>query len=58
MANQGESKQPAPKQEVQPQPHATMELLSGVQYCVNSPPPWSKHSLLLHIYTIYIKRSL
>lgn len=39
---QGESRhnQNAPKQELQP--HPVMEQLSGVQYCVNSPPPWSQ----------------
>ncbi|XP_076924953.1 putative nucleobase-ascorbate transporter 10 [Bidens hawaiensis] len=38
------SKQAAPKQELQPQP--VMEQLSGVQYCVNSPPPWKDTVLL------------
>ncbi|KAL4587290.1 hypothetical protein LXL04_000158 [Taraxacum kok-saghyz] len=41
---QGESKQPAPKQELQP--HPVMEQLGGVQYCVNSPPPWKEAVLL------------
>ena len=53
MANvgQGEPKQTAPKQAPPPppkqelQPHPTMDQLSGVQYCVNSPPPWSKNSI-------------
>ncbi|KAL8231890.1 hypothetical protein R6Q57_001668 [Mikania cordata] len=43
-AGQGESKQPPPKQDLQPQP--VMEQLSGVQYCVNSPPPWKDAVLL------------
>ncbi|GJS59505.1 putative nucleobase-ascorbate transporter 10 [Tanacetum coccineum] len=57
MANvgQGEPKQPTPKQAAAPkqappkqelQPHPTMDQLSGVQYCVNSPPPWKKAVLL------------
>ncbi|CAH1418603.1 unnamed protein product [Lactuca virosa] len=43
---QGESRQNqnAPKQELQP--HPVMEQLSGVQYCVNSPPPWKEAVLL------------
>lgn len=41
----GESKQAAHnKQELQP--HPLMEQLTGVQYCVNSPPPWKEAVLL------------
>ncbi|KAJ0765721.1 putative xanthine/uracil/vitamin C permease [Helianthus annuus] len=39
-----QSKQAARKQELQP--HPIMEQLSGVQYCVNSPPPWKDAVLL------------
>ncbi|MFS7963435.1 putative xanthine/uracil/vitamin C permease [Helianthus anomalus] len=39
-----QSKQAAIKQELQP--HPIMEQLSGVQYCVNSPPPWKDAVLL------------
>ncbi|KAM0043778.1 putative xanthine/uracil/vitamin C permease [Helianthus debilis subsp. tardiflorus] len=39
-----QSKQVARKQELQP--HPIMEQLSGVQYCVNSPPPWKDAVLL------------
>nr|GEY33799.1 hypothetical protein [Tanacetum cinerariifolium] len=57
MANvgQGEPKQATPKQAAAPkqappkqelQPHPTMDQLSGVQYCVNSPPPWKEAVLL------------
>lgn len=28
------------------QPHPLKEQLPGVQYCVNSPPPWRMHSPL------------
>ncbi|CAH9143420.1 unnamed protein product, partial [Cuscuta epithymum] len=30
------------KAEEKPQPHAVLEQLSGVQFCVNSPPSWSE----------------
>ncbi|XP_024962351.1 putative nucleobase-ascorbate transporter 10 [Cynara cardunculus var. scolymus] len=44
-AGQGESRQPAaPKQELQP--HPVTEQLAGVEYCVNSPPPWKEAVLL------------
>ncbi|KAI3788563.1 hypothetical protein L2E82_01333 [Cichorium intybus] len=45
-ADQGESKQPAPKKQDQLHPHPVMEQLSGVEYCVNSPPPWKEAVLL------------
>ncbi|KVH88063.1 Xanthine/uracil/vitamin C permease [Cynara cardunculus var. scolymus] len=44
-AGQGESRQPAaPKQELQP--HPVTEQLAGVEYCVNSPPPWRFGTLM------------
>nr|GMD96393.1 putative nucleobase-ascorbate transporter 10 [Ipomoea batatas] len=33
-------------EELKPQPHAVTEQLSGVEYCVNSPPPWSEAMVL------------
>ncbi|KAK1432328.1 hypothetical protein QVD17_09223 [Tagetes erecta] len=44
QGGQGQAKQPAPKPELQPQP--VMEQLAGVQFCVNSPPPWKDAVLL------------
>ncbi|XP_011070150.1 putative nucleobase-ascorbate transporter 10 [Sesamum indicum] len=30
----------------EPQPHAVLEQLPGIQYCINSPPPWLEAILL------------
>lgn len=41
MANGGGANKPEPLQ-----PHPVMEQLAGVQYCINSPPPWLEALLL------------
>lgn len=37
------------------QPHPVKEQLPGVQYCVNSPPPWRSFSLFyLSTFPLYL----
>lgn len=31
------------------QPHPVKEQLPGVQYCINSPPPWSSYSVFFSL---------
>ncbi|RAL54741.1 hypothetical protein DM860_001869 [Cuscuta australis] len=40
--NNNKKAEEAKKAEEKPQPHAVLEQLSGVQYCINSPPSWSE----------------
>lgn len=37
------------KKPVEVQPHPVQEQLPGIQYCVNSPPPWGTYALFLSI---------
>lgn len=33
-------------EEVKPSAHPVKEQLPGVQYCINSPPPWREYTFL------------
>lgn len=39
-------------QEVQVQPHPVKEQLPGVQYCINSPPPWRPYILFFTCFLV------
>ncbi|CAK7352296.1 unnamed protein product [Dovyalis caffra] len=37
------------------QPYPVKEQLPGVQYCINSPPPWPRHSSLLDNHERFVR---